>query len=223
MWMGGTVPLGYDAIDKKLVVNPVEADTVRALFDAFVELGSVQATLRWSKQQGLRTKRRRRLGREVGGMPFHYGALRCVLGNGIYAGDVTHKGKAYAGQHQAIIARELFDQAKAILSSLCPDDRRRPKLVSASLLQGIIVNRHDRTMGPTHSRRNGQRFRYYVTHPKCIAEGAPAAYRVAAGAIERQCLSLLAEDYAGAVRSLDDDKKTATNAPSASTVLCLRT
>ena len=46
MWMGGTVPLGYDAIDKKLVVNPVEADTVRALFDAFVKLGSVQATLR---------------------------------------------------------------------------------------------------------------------------------------------------------------------------------
>ena len=26
MWMGGTIPLGYDAIDKKLVVNLAEAD-----------------------------------------------------------------------------------------------------------------------------------------------------------------------------------------------------
>ena len=77
MWMGGTVPLGYDAIDKKLVVNPVEADTVRALFNAFVELRSVQATLRWSKQQGLCTKRRRRLGREWwDAVPLWRAALR---------------------------------------------------------------------------------------------------------------------------------------------------
>ena len=178
---------------------------MRALFAAFVKLGSVQATLRWSQQEGLRTKRRQRLGTEIGGMPFHYGALRCVLGNCTYAGDVAHKNKIYPGQHDPIISREVFEQAQAILGALSTGDQRRPKLVSPSLLQSIIVDRHDRTMGPTHTRRNGQRFRYYVTHPKCISEGGPSAYRVAAEGVERHCLSLLAERCAGAVKSVEDD------------------
>jgi len=40
--MGGTVPLGYDAKDRKLVINETEAKTVRHVFRRYVELGSVQ-------------------------------------------------------------------------------------------------------------------------------------------------------------------------------------
>jgi hypothetical protein len=29
MWMGGNVPLGYDASERTLVINPAEAETVR--------------------------------------------------------------------------------------------------------------------------------------------------------------------------------------------------
>jgi hypothetical protein len=32
MWMGGTIPLGYDVKDRKLVVNEAEAETVRLIF-----------------------------------------------------------------------------------------------------------------------------------------------------------------------------------------------
>ena len=46
MWMGGTVPLGYDVEDRKLIINPAEADCLRVIFGAFVRLKSVQATLR---------------------------------------------------------------------------------------------------------------------------------------------------------------------------------
>ena len=74
MWMGGTVSLGYDAIDKKLVINPAEAETVRAIFTQFVEAKSVPTTLRWTHQQGIRTKLRQRQSRAVGGAQFHYGA-----------------------------------------------------------------------------------------------------------------------------------------------------
>jgi DNA invertase Pin-like site-specific DNA recombinase len=45
MWMGGMVPLGYDAVDRKLIVNEEEANTVRALFQKFIELESVPALL----------------------------------------------------------------------------------------------------------------------------------------------------------------------------------
>src|SRR5882672_4596033 len=35
MWMGGFVPLGYEVKDRKLVVNEVEAETVRQIFERF--------------------------------------------------------------------------------------------------------------------------------------------------------------------------------------------
>lgn len=55
MWMGGTVPPGYDFADRKLVVNEAEAETVRANFAGFVKLSSVQGTLLWSQREGLTT------------------------------------------------------------------------------------------------------------------------------------------------------------------------
>jgi DNA invertase Pin-like site-specific DNA recombinase len=41
MWMGGNVPLGYDARDRKLLINEAEAKTVRMIFRRYAELGSV--------------------------------------------------------------------------------------------------------------------------------------------------------------------------------------
>src|SRR6202046_5138817 len=42
MWMGGYVPLGYDLRDRKVVINEVEAKTVREIFKLYLELGSVR-------------------------------------------------------------------------------------------------------------------------------------------------------------------------------------
>lgn len=203
MWMGGTVPLGYDAVDRKLVVNSQEADIVRAIFGRFVELKSVQSTLRWARRQGLRTKQRQKNGAACGGRPFEYGSLRCILSNRLYAGEVAHKGKLFPGLHEAIVERELFDEAQAVLASLSSSAVRGPKLVSGSLLQALIVDRHNRTMGPVHTTRNGQRFRYYVTHAKRIQPGNPAAYRLAAEAIESIVCRLIAAHLAGQVTTID--------------------
>src|SRR5258707_1091656 len=41
MWMGGTLPMGYDLRERKLVVNHEEARTVRHIFERYLELGSV--------------------------------------------------------------------------------------------------------------------------------------------------------------------------------------
>ncbi len=37
MWMGGVPPLGYDAEGRTLVINPGEAETVRAIFRRYLE------------------------------------------------------------------------------------------------------------------------------------------------------------------------------------------
>ena len=43
IWVGGPVPLGYAAIDKKAIVVRAEAETVRGIFRRYLELGSVRA------------------------------------------------------------------------------------------------------------------------------------------------------------------------------------
>lgn len=203
MWMGGTVPLGYDAVDRKLVLNAREANMVRAIFNKFAELKSVQGTLRWAQREGLRTKERHRNDATVGGNAFEYGSLRCILSNRLYAGEIEHKGKVFPGQHEAIIDRHVFDEAQAILAALSTGAVRRPKLVSGSLLQGLIVDRHGRAMGPVHTTRNGQRFRYYVTHPKSIQDGDPTAHRLRADAIENIVCELVVTFLSDQVTSVE--------------------
>ena len=84
------------------------------------------------------------------------------------------------------------------------------------MLQGLIVDLHGRTMGPAHTTRSGQRFRYYVTHPKTIKNDGPAPYRLAADELERSCANLLAAHLAGMVTSVDGDA----DAKRLATILC---
>src|SRR5215212_289074 len=45
MRMGGPVPLGYDVKDKKLVINPEEAERVRTIFRQYLKLKSITKLL----------------------------------------------------------------------------------------------------------------------------------------------------------------------------------
>ena len=80
---------------------------------------------------------------------------------------------------------------------------RGPRFVSGSLLQGLLQDCHGRTMGPVHTTRSGQRFRYYVTHPRTIVADGPAPYRLSASDLEGHCTSLLADHIASQVTSVD--------------------
>jgi site-specific DNA recombinase len=42
IWMGGTLPLGYDVHERKLMVHHDEAQTIRHIFERYLELGSVR-------------------------------------------------------------------------------------------------------------------------------------------------------------------------------------
>ena len=56
MWMGGIPPLGYDIVDRKLVVNENEAGLVRVIFTRFLQLGSATELARELRQAGHTTK-----------------------------------------------------------------------------------------------------------------------------------------------------------------------
>ena len=166
MWMGGLAPLGYDlptAGSRSLVVNDVEAETVRRLFRRYLELGSVYKLIAELDEQGVRSKQRiTAKGRFVGGTPFSRGAMFHLLQNRVYVGEIVHKQNRFDGQHDAIVQRSLFDDAQALLAS-----HRRTRTAqrrAISPLAGKLFDAVGRRMSPTHSRgARGSIYRYYVS------------------------------------------------------------
>src|SRR5271169_3135028 len=104
MWMGGVPPLGYQACDRKLVVIPEEAETVRHIFSRYVALGSVRLLQAELEAQNIASKSWTSASRRSwGGKPLTRGALYLLLQNRIYRGEIVHKGHTYPGEHAAII------------------------------------------------------------------------------------------------------------------------
>src|ERR1700728_631596 len=90
-WTGGTVPLGYEARNKKLVVNKVEAETGRTIFRLYLELKSFGKLVAELDRRGIVTKSRdTKAAKYNGGIPFTYGPVAYVLKNRIYIGEVHH-------------------------------------------------------------------------------------------------------------------------------------
>src|SRR5438094_497449 len=100
---GGSVPLGYDASARTLVVNPAEAETVCRVFALYRELGYGRRVKEEADCLGLSTKRSTTAsGTERGGKPFSRGHIYKLLSNPIYTGRIVHKGQLYLGQHRAL-------------------------------------------------------------------------------------------------------------------------
>ena len=176
MWMGGNVPLGYDVVERKLVVNPTEADTVRSIFGRYVELGTVSALQPELRRKGILSKRRKDAsGRCSGGRPITRGALYFMLRNRIYRGEIVHKGTAYPGEHQAIIDAELWDRVQQKLDANRSDHNLGVGAEEPSLLAGLLVDSDGERMTPTHAVKAGKRYRYYVSNT--LITGPKQAHR----------------------------------------------
>ncbi len=118
MWMGGTVPLGYDLKERKLIVNPEEATLVLHLCNLYLDLGCVSRLKVRLDQEGMKSKVRiSAAGNRWGGTSYSRGALYKILQNRIYLGEIHHRGQGYAGEHPAIIPRELWERVQAKLKS----------------------------------------------------------------------------------------------------------
>ncbi|MCA3414907.1 MAG: recombinase family protein [Roseomonas sp.] len=178
IWMGGFVPLGYDARDRRLIVNETEAALVRRIFEEFVKTESGTKLVAMLRAEGATTKR---------GRPFTKSDIHRLLKNRTYIGEATHKGKSHPGEHAAIVPRSLWDEVHALLSINPHTRARRTLCQTPALLRGLIFDSDGRVMSPTHTRgRRGQRYRYYVS--QAVLQGGaaerPAIARISAGEIE---------------------------------------
>jgi site-specific DNA recombinase len=178
-WTGGTVPLGYDARDKKLVVNKAEAETVRTIFRLYLELKSFSKLVAELDRRGIVTKRRKtKVAKYNGAIPFTYGPLAYFLKNRVYLGEVHHGGKWFDGEHEAIIDRATFDRVQDLLKSKSRG-RKVKRSESGALLQGKLFDDKGNLMSPSFSSKNTIRYRFYVS--SALLRGRKAA----AGSLER--------------------------------------
>jgi site-specific DNA recombinase len=188
MWMGGNVPLGYDCVDKKLVVNEAEAATVRYIYQRYAELGSVASLREVLKEAGIVSKIRiSKAGRSSGGVIFYRGALYHLLQNRLYLGDIVHKELCFPGNHHAIVDQDLWDQVQTRLASNRIECQSGKSAKEPSLLAGLIFDDQGIRMTPSHAVKKGKRYRYYVS--RSLINGpradAPKGRRTPAGEIEQ--------------------------------------
>ena len=184
-WTGGTVPLGYETRDKKLVINKNEAQTVRTIFQLYLELRSFGKLVAELDRRHIVTKRRTtKVAKYQGGIPFTYGPLAYFLKNRIYLGETHHGGKWFKGEHAAILDRATFDQVQDLLKE--NSIRRGTKFSeSGALLKGKLFDDKDNRMGPTFSSKNGVRYRFYIrTALRGRKHKAGSVTRISASEIE---------------------------------------
>ncbi len=171
IWVGGPVPLGYAAVDKKIVVVAAEAEAVRTIFARYLELGSVRALVQDLDRRGIRSKLRRcSTGRTVGGGRFGVGALAYLLKNRFYIGEVVYRGEVHHGEHEPILDSALFEAVEAKLAAQARARRCRLRDLPAILSGRLFDNRGNR-MSPTHANKRGARYRYYVS--QAVLQGKP--------------------------------------------------
>lgn len=171
MWMGGSVPLGYDVHDRKLVVNEAEAEAVRHIMRRYTELRCGRLLLKELRADNFLTKSRP--GR--GGTAFQRGPLFYLLGNRTYLGEVKHHGVHYPGEHDPIVGKDLWDAVQVALAERRNSERRRARCKSPSLLVGMLYDGQGRRMQPSHANKSGRRYRYYVTAADSVTGHDPAA------------------------------------------------
>jgi len=162
IWLGGFVPLGYDCVERELVVNPAEATTVREIFRNYVRLGSVRKLQEFLDRRQIRSKARVSE-RFSGGASFSRGALYHLLSNPIYVGQIRHRSQCYPGRHQPIVSRKLWDRAASILKENDRAQRTERSRSSGSLLTGILFDSNGMRFTPTHAVKGAKRYRYYTS------------------------------------------------------------
>jgi site-specific DNA recombinase len=205
LWVGGMVPLGYDTKGRKITVNDAEAERVRTIFRSYLQLGSLNLLMAELRKRGTLTKLRTlKSGAKVGGIAFTRGSLAHLLRNRFYVGEVVFKGEVLNGEQPTILDRDLFDAVQAKLTEQATN-HRTTRMKSAALLTGRIFDDRGNRMSPSHARKGGVRYRYYLSAAlvQGAAERAGSVRRVPAADTEALVIRSV-RDHCQLSQTIDD-------------------
>ena len=183
MWMGGVPPYGYRVENRKLVIDDERAGRARWIFARFLETGSCTVLAREIRERGWFTPAGRAMDKKY---------LYRLLSNRALIGEAVHKGNSYPGEHEAIIERDVWDKAHAILAVSPRKRAARTRSDTPALLKGLLFGPDGAAFSPTHTRKGDRLYRYYVSQTvlKHGAGSCPVG-RVPAGEIEAAVIDQL--------------------------------
>jgi DNA invertase Pin-like site-specific DNA recombinase len=183
MWMGGSPPLGYDIKARKLVINEEAAKIVIMMFTRFVDLGSATLLVRELTAAGILNRQGKRIDKSF---------IYRLLNNRVYLGEAVHKGQSYPGEHKAIVSQALWDRAHDALVESPRARAAKTRNQTPALLKGLIFGPSGAAMSPSHTRKNGRLYRYYVSQDALKRGDATSPLRrVPAGEIETAVIDQL--------------------------------
>lgn len=176
MWMGGVPLYGYRVENRKLLADDDAAAQVRWIFARFLEIGSCTILAQQVEARGLLTSRGNRIDKKY---------LYRMLSNRAYIGEAVHKGESYPGEHDAIIHSALWDKVHLILKESPRVRGTRTRAQTPALLKGLVFGPDGAAFSPTHTRKLGKLYRYYVSQSVLkFGKGAFPIGRVPAGNLE---------------------------------------
>ncbi|MGJ8589645.1 MAG: recombinase family protein [Yoonia sp.] len=211
LWMGGLVPIGYDADGRTLAINADEAKIIRTLYDLYEDHGTVRDVKAEADRRGLQTRQRINAnGKSTGGGAFTRGHIHHILTNPLYAGRIRHRKAVHEGQHPAIIAPERWETVQRLLQQGAARTRSKTASRRSSHLCGKLFDETGDRLTPSHSKtRAGKRLRYYVSHRLIAKSGEEHqdGWRLPAPELEAQVARLISKtlsDPAAASRLVPD-------------------
>jgi site-specific DNA recombinase len=177
LWNGGCVPLGFDRNPKnpgELIPSPIEAKTVREIFDIFLEVESVRKTCRELSRRGIFSKKfTNKHGREKGGGHFTVPSLFRILTNQSYIGlrefgQPSKESETVKASWSAIVDSEIFASVQTRLASnrnrFKPDEWKRYPYPLTELLICSECGKH---LGGKSAHGKNKKHHYYG-HPRQI-------------------------------------------------------
>lgn len=198
-WTGGPVPLGYQVVEKKLVVDELEALAVREVFEAYLQYRSVLAVTESLNERGRVTKRHKGLNGNVReARAWTKSDVLRLLKNSLYAGYMSYGEERHEGEHAAIVDRETFEQVATLLKEAAgarATTGRNPDYI----LRGVLFcGGCGGAFTPASTRKGGREFRYYrcTTRDK-KGRAACASKPLPAPAIEEYVAAQIREATAG--------------------------
>lgn len=186
MWINGMPPMGYVKKDGKLEIKQSEAKIVKLIFYKYLEIGNVPDLVKYLKENNINTR---------SGKNFYKGHLYRILQNKAYIGKIVHKKNIYEGLQKPIIDLDIFEKTQNLLAQNALNRKNATNAQSGSLLKGKLFDDKNNYMSPTHSTKNGKRYRYYISQAQIQnrLQDLGSITKISAGEIENFVISKIKE------------------------------
>ncbi len=151
---GGTVPLGYRIINKKLEIDPLYAPIVKEAFSLYAQGCSIKQICRVFNERGLTTRK---------GLPYTHNSFKIMFQNKKYVGTyVYNKEVEIADSVPPIIDLDTFERVQKRLALNQKAPARGKAVVNYMLSLKLFCGQCEKAMIGESANKKGVRYHYYT-------------------------------------------------------------